>query len=75
MSTLELLPISVRLGKMGHTHIRLVASEDVLTGALRGNCELIRTQRQAERTPMWGSRVTEKNTGSDDDESNKSAEH
>ena len=36
MSTLELLPISVRLGKMGHTHIRLApANADVLTGALR----------------------------------------
>jgi len=29
------LPITGGWGKMGHTHIRLAASEDVLTGALR----------------------------------------
>ena len=29
------LPIPGGWGKMGHTHIRLAASEDVLTGALR----------------------------------------
>jgi hypothetical protein len=29
------LPIRGGWGKMGHTHIRLAASEDVLTGALR----------------------------------------
>ena len=29
------LPIAGGWGKMGHTHIRLAASEDVLTGALR----------------------------------------
>jgi hypothetical protein len=29
------LPIPGDWGKMGHTHIRLAASEDVLTGALR----------------------------------------
>jgi hypothetical protein len=52
------LPIPGGWGKMGHTHIRLaVASEDVLTGALRTAWKLrmIRTQRQAERTPMWRS--------------------
>jgi len=51
------LPIPGGWGKMGHTHIRLAAaSEDVLTGALRtrGDCELIRTQRQAEKTPCGG---------------------
>ena len=31
----SLLPIPGAWGKMEHTHIRLVASEDVLTGALR----------------------------------------
>jgi hypothetical protein len=29
------LPIPGGWGRMGHTHIRLAASEDVLTGALR----------------------------------------
>jgi hypothetical protein len=29
------LPIPGGWGKMGHTHIRLAASEDVVTGALR----------------------------------------
>jgi hypothetical protein len=46
-------PIPGGWGKMGHTHIRLAASEDVLTGVhseRRGNCELVRTQRQAVRT-------------------------
>jgi hypothetical protein len=49
------LPIPGGWGRMGHTHVRLAAaSEDVLTGALRtgGNCELIRTQRVAERTTV-----------------------
>jgi len=50
------LPIPGGWGKMGHTHIRLAASEDVLTvhSERRGNCELIRTQRQAEKKPCGG---------------------
>jgi hypothetical protein len=70
------LPIPGGWRKMGHTHIRLAAaSEDVLTGALRGNCQLIRTQRQAE--PMWRSGAEQliRTAGSDDYESNKSAKH
>ena len=49
------LPIPGGWGKMGHTYIHLAASEDVLTGhsEQRGNCELIRTQRQAEKNSMW----------------------
>src|SRR4029077_16002423 len=34
------LPIPGGWGKMGHTHIRLAASEDVLTGALRAAWKL-----------------------------------
>ena len=51
------LPIPGGWGKMGHTHIRLAAaSEDVLTGQSerRGDCELIRTQRQAKKNPCGG---------------------
>jgi hypothetical protein len=39
------LPIPGGWGKMGHTHICLAAER-------RGNSELIRTQRQAEKKPM-----------------------
>jgi hypothetical protein len=56
------LPIPGGWGKMGHTHIRLAAaSEDVLTvqSERRGDCELIRTQNQAEKKPMWRSGVTD----------------
>ena len=40
------LPIPGGWGKMGHTHIRLAASEDVLTGALRTAWKL-RTDQNA----------------------------
>ena len=60
------LPIPGGWGKMGHTHIRLAASEDVLTGALRTAWKLridknVKTSRKkhvAER-----SRVTDKKRG------------
>jgi len=51
------LPIPGGWGKMGHTHIRLAAaSKDLLTvhSERRGDCELIRTQRQAEENPCGG---------------------
>jgi hypothetical protein len=40
------LPIPGGWGKMGHTHIRLAASEDVLAGALRAAWKL-RTDKNA----------------------------
>jgi hypothetical protein len=52
-----LLQIPGGWGKIGHTHIRLAAaSGDVLRvhSERRGNYELIRTQRQAERAPAGG---------------------
>jgi hypothetical protein len=60
------LPIPGGWGKMGHTHIRLAASEDVLTGALRTawklridkNAKTSRKKHLAER-----SGVTDKKRG------------
>ena len=73
------LPIPGGWGKMGHTHIRLAASEDVLTGALRTAWKL-RIDKSAKTTRKnrhvaERSRVTEQSAGSDHYESNKSAKH
>ena len=50
------LPIPGGWGKVGHPYIRLAASEDVLTGALRTarKLRIVRMQRQAEKTPCGG---------------------
>jgi hypothetical protein len=60
------LPIPGGWGKMGHTHIRLSASEDVLTGALRMAWKL-RMDKNAKtsRQNPWGKRsgVTDKKRG------------
>src|SRR5690349_10313049 len=53
------LPIPGGWGKMGHTHIRLAAGEDVLTGALRTAWKL-RIDKNA-KTSGKNSRVAERN--------------
>jgi hypothetical protein len=52
------LPIPGGWGKMGHTHIRLAASEDVLTGALRTAWKL-RIDKNA-KTSRKNNRVAER---------------
>jgi hypothetical protein len=49
------LPIPGGWGKMGHTHIRLAASEDVLTGALRTAWKLRidMNAKTSRKKPMW----------------------
>ena len=47
----DFLADSRRWGKMGHTRIRLAASEDILTGALRTAWRL----RIDKKNPMWRS--------------------
>ena len=50
------LPIPGGFGRMGHTHIRLaVASEDVLTGALR-TAWMLRAQKNAKTRKKRGKR-------------------
>src|SRR6266481_1713083 len=71
------LPVPGGWGKMGHTHIRLAASEDVLTGALRTAWKLrIDKSAKTSRTSpdvAECSGVTDKKRGSDDYEN--SAKH
>jgi hypothetical protein len=60
------LPIPGGWGKMGHTHIRLAAAKDVLTGALRTAWKLridknTRTSRQVHAA--GGSGVIDKKRG------------
>jgi len=66
----SLLPIPGGWAKMGHTHIRLAASEDVLTGALRTAWKLRikKNARQAGKDPMWRRAAEQhiRNAGSDD---------
>jgi len=61
------LPIPGGWGKMGHTHIRLAASEDVLTGALRTawRLRIDKNARQADKKPHVTERsgVTAKKRG------------
>jgi len=61
------LPIPGGWGKMGHTHIRLAASEDVLTGALRTawRLRIDKNARQAGKKPHVTERsgVTDKKLG------------
>src|SRR6195256_2802739 len=61
------LPIPGGWGKMGHTHIRLAASEDVLTGALRTAWKLLidKNAKTSRKSPMWRSAagVTDKKRG------------
>jgi len=51
------LPIPGGWGKMGHTHIRLAASEDVLTGALRTAWKLRidKNAKTSRKKTMWRS--------------------
>jgi hypothetical protein len=51
------LPIPGGWGKMGNTHIRLAASEDVLTGALRTAWKLRmdKNAKTSRKKPMWRS--------------------
>jgi hypothetical protein len=73
------LPIPGGWGKMGHTHIRLaVASEDILTGALRTAWKLrvdknAKTDRKKSMAKRSG--ITKRNAGNDNHERNKSAKH
>jgi len=50
-------PIPGGWGKMGHTHIRLAASEDVLTGALRTvwKLRIDMNAKTSRKSPMWRS--------------------
>ena len=49
------LPTPGGWGKMGHTHIRLAASEDVLTGALRTAWKLRidKNAKTSRKKPVW----------------------
>ena len=53
------LPIPGGWGKMGHTHIRLAASEDVLTGKLRtaGKLRIDKNAKTSRKKPIWRSAV------------------
>jgi hypothetical protein len=51
------LPIPGGWGKMGHTHIRRAASEEVLTGALRTAWKLgiDKNAKTSRKNPRWRS--------------------
>src|SRR3984893_4058851 len=60
------LPIPGGWGKMGHTHIRLAASEDVLTGKLRtaGKLRIDKNAKTSRKSPhVAESGVTDKKRG------------
>src|ERR1700736_5092024 len=61
------LPIPGGWGKMGHTHIRLAANEDVLAGATRtaGELRIYRTAKTSRKSPPMAKRsgVTGKKRG------------
>jgi hypothetical protein len=61
------LPIPGGWGKIGHTHIRLAASEDVLTGALRTarKLRIDKNAKTSRKKPHVAERsgVTDKNRG------------
>jgi hypothetical protein len=73
------LPIPGGWGKMGHTHIRLAASEDVLTGALRTAWKLRidKNEKTSRKKTCVGAPRSNRlrNAGSDDYESNKGSKH